>query len=156
MTGDDEEQPRRAQVAEAVAVAELWWRSRWASVPANPPPVHDHEDVHDHFATVILPGQETWVIDGAAGRLAALLVLRPGWVEHLMVDPARSGQGLGSRLLRLAQQVEPNGLDLWTFQGNAAARRFYERHGFVAVAATDGDNEECAPDVRYRWPAPPG
>jgi len=25
-----------------------------------------------------------------------------------------------------------------------------ERHGFVAVEQTDGDNEEGAPDVRYR------
>ena len=29
--------------------------------------------------------------------------------------------------------------------------RFYERHGFTAVAATNGDNEEGAPDVRYHW-----
>jgi hypothetical protein len=36
------------------------------------------------------------------------------------------------------------------------ARRFYERHGFVAEATTDGDNEEGAPDVRYRWDAVDG
>ena len=40
---------------------------------------------------------------------------------------------------------------LWTFQSNHGARRFYERHGFVAVQHTDGDNEEGAPDVRYEW-----
>lgn len=34
------------------------------------------------------------------------------------------------------------------------ARRVYERHGFVAVAMTDGDNEEEAPDFRYHWPGP--
>ena len=37
------------------------------------------------------------------------------------------------------------------FQKNEGARRFYERHGFTAVEWTDGDNEEGAPDVRYRW-----
>lgn len=31
------------------------------------------------------------------------------------------------------------------------ARRFYERHGFVVVDATEGDNEEGAPDVCYQW-----
>ena len=34
--------------------------------------------------------------------------------------------------------------------GNTDARRFYERHGFTAVASSDGsDNEEREPDVRY-------
>jgi len=35
---------------------------------------------------------------------------------------------------------------------NEPARRFYERHGFVAEELTEGAaNEERAPDVRYRW-----
>ena len=42
-------------------------------------------------------------------------------------------------------------VDLWTFQRNAGARRFYERNGFVAMEFTDGaSNEEREPDVRYR------
>ena len=41
-------------------------------------------------------------------------------------------------------------LRLYTFARNAGARRFYERHGFVAVAFGDGSaNEEGEPDVRY-------
>ena len=41
-------------------------------------------------------------------------------------------------------------LRLYTFQSNEGARRFYERHGFAAVAFGDGsDNEEREPDVRY-------
>ena len=42
---------------------------------------------------------------------------------------------------------------LWTFQDNARARRFYEARGFVAEEFTDGaGNEEKTPDVRYVWP----
>lgn len=52
----------------------------------------------------------------------------------------------------VAKREFPEGLDRWTFAANAGARRFYERHGFVAIAVTDGDNEEGAPDVRYHWP----
>ena len=62
-----------------------------------------------------------------------------------------TGRGIGSALLDHAKARRPDGLDLWAFQSNTGARRFYERHGFVAVAETDGDNEEGAPDVRYRW-----
>ena len=40
---------------------------------------------------------------------------------------------------------------LWTFAANTGARRFYERHGFVATRRTDGDNEEGAPDILYVW-----
>ena len=62
-----------------------------------------------------------------------------------------TGPGLGTRLLDRAKAERPDGLDLWTFQANTGARRFYERHGFVEVARTDGDNEEGAPDVRLAW-----
>jgi hypothetical protein len=58
----------------------------------------------------------------------------------------------GSQLLDIAKEHHPGGLDLWTFQANAGARRFYERHGLSPIATTDGDNEEAAPDVRYHWP----
>ena len=43
-------------------------------------------------------------------------------------------------------------MQLWTFQQNARARRFYEERGFRAVEFTDGEgNEEKTPDVRYEW-----
>ncbi len=80
-----------------------------------------------------------------------LLVLEPGWVDHLYLEPDRTGQGIGSQLLEVAKHLQPDGLDLWAFRSNTGARRFYERHGFVAVAFTEGDNEEGEPDVRYHW-----
>jgi GNAT superfamily N-acetyltransferase len=143
--------PRRAGPDEGVAIADLWLRSRKASFPANPLPIHDDEDVRNHFATVVMPTTEVWVIDGAEPGIVALMVLHLGWVEHLHVDPELTGLGLGSQLIDVAKQRSAGGLDLWTFQSNAGARRFYERHGFAAVAMTDSDNEEGEPDVHYRW-----
>ena len=150
LTHVDPPVPRRATTEEAGQVAELWLRSRRAAVPAIPAPVHSDEEVRAHFALVIA-GCEVWVLDGAEGAVVALLVLRPGWVDQLYVDPARTGQGLGSALLDLAKSRAGGALDLWTFERNVGARRFYERHGFAEVATTAGDNEEGAPDVRYRW-----
>lgn len=83
--------------------------------------------------------------------VAALLVMDGNWVDQLYVDPAYFGRRLGSQLLDLAKEHHPDGLDLWTFQANVGARRFYERHGFTAIATTDGDNEEAAPDIHYHW-----
>lgn len=79
-----------------------------------------------------------------------MMALAGDWIEQLYVHPAWYGRGLGSRLLNVAKR-ELSCLDLWTFQSNVGARRFYERNGFVEVAMTDGDNEEGAPDVRYHW-----
>lgn len=145
--------PRRAKRDDARAVATVWLRSRRASIPAIPAPVHSDEDVHEFFATVVLPERETWVIDDDRGEIVALLVLEPGWIDQLYVDPRHTGRGLGSRLLDVAKAVYSDGLDLWTFTANTRARRFYERHGFVAIGSTEGHNEEGAPDVRYHWPA---
>jgi len=54
--------------------------------------------------------------------------------------------------VQLAKERLAGGIELWTFQVNEAAARFYERHGFVAAERTDGaGNEERSPDIRYTW-----
>jgi GNAT superfamily N-acetyltransferase len=141
---------RRAHTDEAAPIATVFLRSRHASVPAIPPLVHDDDDVHHYFASVVLPDHEVWIGD-ADGQVVALLVLGDDFIEHLYVDPDWTGRGLGSELVDVAKTRCREGLSLWTFQSNAGARRFYENHGFKAEAMTDGDNEEGAPDVRYRW-----
>jgi len=147
--------PRRAQIGEAREVADLWLRSRHASIPANPPPVHSDAEVRDYFLTVVFPESEVWVLDREGNGIGAAMVLKDGWIDHLHVEPGWTGQGLGSLLVAFAKERCPASLELWTFQSNAGARRFYESHGFAVVETTDGDNEEEAPDVHYRW-SPPG
>jgi GNAT superfamily N-acetyltransferase len=145
---------RRAALDESAAVAAVYIRSREASVPAIPPSIHDDDDVRHHFATVVLPTREVWVAVDPDDGIVGFLALHDGWVDHLYLEPGRTGQGLGTQLLDLAKERRPEGIDLWAFQSNVGARRFYERHGFGAVRMTDDDNEEGAPDVLYRWPAP--
>jgi GNAT superfamily N-acetyltransferase len=142
---------RRASARDAAAAAAVWCRARQAAIPMIPPPVHDEADVARWVAEVLIPDNGTWVAV-VEDRVVALTSLRDGWIDQLYVDPAWQGQGLGTRLVDHAKQRSSAGLDLWTFQANAGARRFYERHGFAAVEWTDGDNEEGAPDVRYHWP----
>lgn len=146
---------RRAVGADASAAADVWLRSRAASVPAIPPPAHSDVEVRAWFAEVVIPTAEAWVAALSTGDIVAVVVLEADSIGQLYVDPAWTGAGIGSQLLDFAKSRRPQGLHLRTFQANEGARRFYERHGFVAVGATRGDNEEGAPDVRYAWRASP-
>jgi GNAT superfamily N-acetyltransferase len=57
-------------------------------------------------------------------RLLGQVALATGWIHHLHVDPDWQGKGIGSTLLR-ATQERLDDIQLWTFQANAGARRFY-------------------------------
>jgi GNAT superfamily N-acetyltransferase len=73
----------------------------------------------------------------------------------MAVDPAWVGRGIGAVLLAHALRSLAPPVRLYTFQANAGARRFYERHGFAAIEFSDGQaNEERRPDVLYEFAAP--
>ena len=83
--------------------------------------------------------------------LSGLIAFRDGWVEQLYVLPAAQSRGVGTELLDVAKRACER-LELWTFQCNERARRFYEARGFALVEQTDGArNEEKEPDARYVW-----
>ena len=141
---------RRATRADAPEIAEVYLASFRAALPTVRL-AHDDDDVRRYVRDVLVGQRETWVADDG-GRIVAMMSLSPGWVDQLYVVPDRLGEGIGRRLLDLAKDRAPGQLELWTFQVNARARRFYERNGFVAVELTDGSaNEEREPDVRYAW-----
>jgi GNAT superfamily N-acetyltransferase len=143
---------RRAGPDDARAVADVLIRSRKASVGSIPAAVHSDDEVREWIKAVVIPQREVWLVEFEEGRVLAMLVLDGGWIDQLYVDPTWTGMGLGSRLVELAKSRRPAGLQLWTFVTNIGARRFYERHGFVAAEMTDGSgNEEKAPDIRFVW-----
>ncbi|MFE0673757.1 GNAT family N-acetyltransferase [Streptomyces sp. NPDC058867] len=148
---------RRAASADAAEVADVWLRSFAAALPTVVRPRSDDE-VRDYFREFVVPRQDTWVAE-ADQRLVGVMVLHGERISQLYLDPDWRGRGIGDLFLRLAKERSPQGLNLWTFQVNKPAHRFYERHGFVAVEHTDGStNEEHEPDVRYVWQpqGPPG
>ncbi len=59
--------------------------------------------------------------------------------------------GAGTQLVEAAKASGADVLELWCFQANSRARRFYEARGFRTIRFTDGaHNEERMPDARYR------
>lgn len=151
MTGDRAVSLRRALSSDAEAAAGVWLRSFAAALPGVVRPRSDDE-VRDYFRHVLVPLRETWVAQAAGGGVVGVMVLEGEELDQLYLAPEWRGHGIGDRFVALAKERSPGGLALWTFQVNAPAHRFYERHGFTAVERTDGaGNEEREPDVRYVW-----
>ena len=146
---------RDARGNDAADLAHVYLRSREFGLP-EVPSIHTPGSVKSWFADEVIGHGEVTVAE-LDGTVVGLLVLEPGaagtgWIEQLYVDPAWIGRGLGARLLERARYRFPAGLQLWTFQANERARRFYARAGFAEVEFTDGSgNEERAPDVRCEW-----
>ncbi|MGW1682813.1 N-acetyltransferase family protein [Saccharopolyspora sp. NPDC002376] len=141
---------RPAADSDATDMADVWLRSFNTALPTVRR-AHSDDEVRGWFTHVVVPNSECWVAE-EQGSVVGLLVLEGAELEQLYLDPSHRGRGLGDQLVDLAKRRRPDGLELWTFQVNGPARRFYERHGFVAVEHTDGQrNEEREPDVRYVW-----
>ncbi len=146
---------RLARPDDGPAVADVWLRSFDAALPTVRR-AHSDDDVRRWIRDVVVPGDDTWVAE-AGPSVVGVCALSAGWIDQLYLHPEVRGRGIGDAFVALAQQRHPGGLQLWTFQVNRPARRFYERHGFVVVERTDGaGNEEREPDLRYRWPGAGG
>jgi GNAT superfamily N-acetyltransferase len=140
---------RHAALSDMPAVAGLNRHVRRICLPYLPD-LHTPEEDLAFFRGHVFPASEVWLAE-AEGRLIGFAAARLDWLDHLYVDPAWHGCGVGQALLSAVRNDRPE-LNLWTFQDNGQARRFYERQGFRLIATTDGSgNEERTPDAHYRW-----
>ncbi len=145
---------RRATADDAAAVCEVYLTSHKTFLPYAPL-AHTDEEVQDYIAHTLIEKAEV-IIAELAGRIVGLLALDrkdgTGWIEQLYLHPDVVGQGIGTQLLAIAKSRLGPPIRLYTFQANRGARRFYERHGFQAIAFGDGSgNEQNCPDICYEW-----
>ena len=112
------------------------------------PVVHTPDEDLAFVSGIVLPRQRVTMAE-VGENIVGFIAIDGEWVEQLYIDPDWTGQGLGSRLLEQATAGMRN-VKLHCFQANSGARRFYERHGFMAEEFGDGStNEERLPDIRY-------
>jgi putative acetyltransferase len=140
---------RRAALADMAAVAVLHRLIMRTALPFVPD-IHSPEDDQRFFHDVLLPTNQVWVAE-AGGAIVGYAAWSDGWLNHLYIHPDHHGQGLGDALLAKAMAGQAS-LQLWAFQKNVRARRFYEKRGFSLVRLTDGSgNDEREPDALYQW-----
>lgn len=141
---------RAATADDAPAIALIHSNARRDAMPYLPE-LHSDDETEAWVRDVVLPVQDVTVAT-LHDQVVAYIAVDGSTVESLYVRPDVQGRGVGSELLRRVMDRSSGELDLWTFQRNIDARRFYEARDFVAVEYTDGsENEEREPDVRYRW-----
>ena len=118
------------------------------------PVLHSEQEDRQFIGKTIL--RDCVVTLAEADRTIVSFLARQGEeIRLLHTHPDFVGQGAGAMLLNAAKESGVRALELWCFQQNHAARRFYERHGFAAIRFTDGsDNEEKLPDMLFRWENP--
>ena len=137
---------RRATPADTAAVSRIFVRAR------------DEMNYLPRIADEHRPFLGGWFIDlyeiwvEEQGEVVGFFGLNRDELSHIYVDPEQQGRGIGTTLLDHAKALRPDRLELWVFQKNEGARRFYERHGFRLLRRTDGaGNIEKEPDARYQW-----
>jgi GNAT superfamily N-acetyltransferase len=138
---------RRATADDAPTISDLFVRARdeMTYLPRIP------EHVRPLLGGWFLERAELWVLE-EEGRVLGFAGVSGSELTHLYTDPPAQKRGVGRALLDHVKSLRPDRLQLWVFQKNEAARRFYERHGFQLVRLTDGaTNMEQEPDALYEW-----
>jgi GNAT superfamily N-acetyltransferase len=133
---------------DADRLTDLFLRARATAMPWLAV-VHTAAETRWWMEHVVLAGLRVRVADGGCGPLGFAAV-EGSWLEHLYVDPAAQGRGIGRALLEDALGALSGPVSLHVFTRNERARRFYEAAGFVLTGDGDGSgNEEREPDCTY-------
>jgi GNAT superfamily N-acetyltransferase len=140
---------RLAAAEDANAIADVFSRS--FRLLTFLPSLHTVEEDRRFIGSVIVRDCEVTVAEDGSG-VVSFLARQAEEIRLLHTRPDRIGAGAGTQLVEGAKMSGVAGLELWCFQANARARRFYEARGFRPIRFTDGaNNEEKMPDIRYRW-----
>ena len=126
---------RRATACDAKAVANVFSAS--FRLLTFLPILHTVEEDRRYIQNVILNECEVTVAEDESG-IVSFLARQGEEVRLLHTRPDRIGTGAGSQLIDAEKASGIGALELWCFEANERARRFYEARGFRAIRLTDG------------------
>ena len=143
---------RQANSTDAARIADILIETR-SSFMLYAPAVHSEAEVRDWVRMHLIPTGGVTVAERTEEVVGLVAVSTDGnyqWIDQIAVHPPLVSRGIGARLLEYVVATSTLPIRAYTFQANLDARRFYERHGFLAVEFRDGRaNEERCPDVLY-------
>jgi ribosomal protein S18 acetylase RimI-like enzyme len=112
---------------------------------------HPIEEQRRNFAEHVLPDHDVRVAF-LERRMVGFVAASAESVNQLYVRKGLHRRGIGTRMLEWAKDQSGGSLWLYTFERNAVARAFYERHGFT-IAARGHEPFWDLDDLRYEWRA---
>ena len=138
--------------ADALPLVRMWRASFEFGVGITDP--HPIDEQVAYLLERLVPGH-TVRVARAEGTIVGFSATTTQSIAALYVRVECIGRGIGSHLLRLAQEGSSGSLWLYTFARNVRARRFYARHGFVE-GQHGFENMWQLEDVRCEWARPAG
>lgn len=115
------------------------------------PRIHSRAQLAAFFTPELLARRTVLVAELDGDVVGYMTMSADGMVPALYLSPPARGQGIGTMLLDRAKAVSPAKVELTVFEPNLAARRFYEREGFVEVPEARKVEEEGIPILLMRW-----
>ncbi|HRN95844.1 MAG TPA: GNAT family N-acetyltransferase [Candidatus Levybacteria bacterium] len=116
------------------------------------PNLHTDEQTQNYITSLIEDGGLS--VAKRDTTIVGFIHIQNNHVNHLYIDRSFQNQGIGKLLLDHAKSLYLDGLELWVFEENKDAIRFYEKEGFILTEKRDihtTSNEENLPDRRYQW-----
>ncbi len=145
---------RKATLKDVNAIAHVYLASRKELV-SFAPLAHTDEEIQLWIREELLPLEQVIVAEESGAIIGMMSLTQDegvGRIRQLYVVPTAVGHGVGTLMIKMAKSILSSPIQLYTFQENTGARRFYERQGFQAIKFTDGsENEENCPAVLYEW-----
>ena len=114
---------------------------------------HPMAEQEKYFWTVVIPNNVIRVAF-LEGQVVGFVAASATSISQLYVRKGFHRRGIGSRLLEWSKHQSSGSLWLFTFERNAGARAFYERHGFKIVARGFEPMWKLN-DLKYEWTEPP-
>ena len=139
--------PVRTQDVAACAVIVNAWIDETDWMPR----IHTAEDVVRHYKNVVYRDCKILVVASSDRVMGFMALGADRTITGLYVDGRYRNQGIGHLLVEKAKSEFHDLIQLWTFQKNSSAQRFYKREGFEIIHQTDGDNDEALPDYLLEW-----
>lgn len=104
----------------------------------------------DYFNGLVKKNNAYLAIEKSSNKVVGLMIMGGSELEQLYIHLDYQGMGIGTQLLNLAKELSPEKLQLYTFEVNKKAQRFYEKHGFTIIGRGIESDSGMA-DIRYEW-----
>jgi len=135
------------QSEQADELVRMWRASFEHGVGVSDP--HSLAQQRRYLLTEVLPNNAVRVAL-ANGQLLGFVAATRESITQLYVRVGHFGQGIGTTMLEWAKEQSGGSLWLYTYARNTVACRFYEAHGFRAVAHGYEPVWQLE-DVKYEW-----